>query len=357
VTPANEHDEGHTDERDDGHPGVLRVGVAGYGSMGRNHVRNLLARDDVTLVAVAESEESARLAVGQQAPDVATFADPHAMLASIDMDAVVVATPTTLHLGIALDAIERRVAVLVEKPIAPTVAEGREMVRSANATGVLLQVGHIERFNPAVLELARRLRAGALSRIFSVRTIRGGPTPERIQDVGVGIDLATHDLDVICHLLGAQPTRIYAEATRHVHTVHEDLVYGLLTFPGGVLGQIDVNWLTPEKQRRVVVLGEEGMFEVDYLSQALLFTRGRDDLAPTYLDGYAPMIRGERRALPVAPAEPLRRELDAFFTAVRSGGPAAVSGEEGVRAVALAAMMLRSAMEHRPLEIGVGDLR
>ena len=335
---------------------TLRVGVAGFGSMGRNHVRNLLARDDVRLVAVAEPEESGRLAVGQQAPDVATFPDPHEMLASVAMDAIVVAIPTTLHHGVAIDAIERGVAVLVEKPIAPTVAEGRAMVEAANANGVLLQVGHIERFNPAVLELARRLRSGALSRIFTVRTIRGGPTPERIQDVGVGIDLATHDVDVICHLLGAQPTRIYAEATRHVHTAHEDLVYGLLAFPGGVLGQIDVNWLTPEKQRRVVVLGEEGMFDVDYLSQALHFTRGRDDLAPTYLDGYAPMIRGERRSLPVAPGEPLRRELDAFFAAVRDGGPAAVTGEEGVRAVALATMLLRSATEHRPLEIGPGDL-
>jgi predicted dehydrogenase len=345
-----------SDEAEDGHEPILRIAVAGFGSMGRNHVRNLAARHDVRIVAVADPEESARLEAAHQIADVATFADPHQMLASIAMDAIVVAIPTTLHSGVAIDAIERHVAVLVEKPIAPTVAEGRRMVEAAKANDVLLQVGHIERFNPAVLELTRRLRGGALSRIFSVRTIRGGPTPERIQDVGVGVDLATHDVDIICHLLENQPIRIYAEATRHVHTAHEDLVYGLLTFPGGVLGQIDVNWLTPEKQRRIVVLGEEGMFDVDYLTQALHFTRGREELAPTYLDGYAPMIRGERRALPVAPAEPLRRELEAFVTAVRAGGPAAVTGEDGVRAIALATMLLRSAVEHRPIEIGAGDL-
>ena len=145
--------------------------------------------------------------------------------------------------------------------------------------------------------------------------------------------------------------RAYAESTRHVHTAHEDLLYGLLTFPGGALGQLDVNWLTPEKQRRITVLGEEGMFQVDYLRQSLTFTRGARELAPTYLDGYAPTFAGETVELPVTPAEPLRRELDAFVGAARSGGPAAVSGTEGLWAVALAETLLRSATEHRPIDI------
>jgi predicted dehydrogenase len=202
-----------------------------------------------------------------------------------------------------------------------------------------------------VVELDRRLRDGALSRVFSVKTTRGGPLPARIRDVGVAVDLATHDVDVICHLVGERPVRVYAETTRHVHTAHEDLLYGLLAFPGGVLGTLDVNWLTPEKQRKIVVLGEEGMFQVDYLRQSLTFTRGDGDLAPTYLDGYAPTFAGETVELPVEPAEPLRRELDAFFGSVRDGGPAAVTGADGLWAVRLATLLLESAAVNRPVPV------
>jgi len=332
--------------------GRLRVGLAGLGTMGRNHLRNLVARDDIELVALADPSPAARDAAALQAPGVLSFSDSLAMIGEQRLDAVIVATPTTLHHSVAMAAIGRGAAVLVEKPLAGTVAEARDLVRAASEAGVLLQPGHIERFNPAVLELGRRLRDGALSRIFSVRTIRGGPMPERIRDVGVAVDLATHDLDIICHLIGEWPVRAYAESTRHVHTANEDLIYGLLAFPGGVLGQLDVNWLTPEKQRRIVVLGAEGMFTVDYLSQSLTFTRGARALAPSYLDGYAPTIAGETVALPVNAAEPLRLELDAFFRAVRDGGPPVVTGEEGLRAVALANMLLRSAAEHRPIEVG-----
>jgi predicted dehydrogenase len=336
---------GGTDQR------RLRVGLAGLGTMGRNHLRNLLARDDVDVVGIADPSAAACAAAAVQAPRAIAFSDPMTMLAQERLDAVIVAAPTTLHHGIALAAMANGAAVLVEKPLAATVAEARDLVRAASNQGVLLQVGHIERFNPAVLELIRRLRDGALSRIFSVRTIRAGPLPERIRDIGVAVDLATHDLDIVCHLLGERPVRAYAESTHHVHTAHEDLIYGLLAFPSGVLGQLDVNWLTPEKQRRIVVLGEEGMFTVDYLSQSLTFTRGARALAPTYLDGYAPIIVGESRTLPVMPAEPLGLQLDAFLSAVRSGGPSLVTGEEGLWAVALASTLLRSAAEHRPIEI------
>ena len=332
-------------------PARLGVGLAGLGTMGRNHLRNLVAREDVTLVAVADPLPVAQQAALQHAPGARAFADPFTLLAEERLDALIVATPTTAHHDLALAAIERGVPVLIEKPLARTVEEGLELVRAAERAGVLLQVGHIERFNPAVEELGRRLAGGALSRIFSIKTVRGGPLPERIRDVGVTVDLATHDVDIICHLAGERPMRAYAELTQHVHTDHEDLLYGLLAFPGGALGQLDVNWLTPEKQRRITVLGEEGMFQVDYLSQALTFTRGGRELAPTFLDGYAPTFAGETVQLPVQAAEPLRRELDAFFGAIRDGGPPAISGADGLWAVALALALLRSATEHRPLDI------
>lgn len=322
--------------------------------MGRNHLRNLLGRHDIKLVAIADPLEAARVAASAEIaasgrPAPRTFADSLEMFAKATLDAVIIAAPTTSHKTLALAALEAGVATLVEKPLAATVEEGRALVNAADSAGTLLQVGHIERFNPAVRALESRLRDGALSRIFSVKTIRCGPMPERIRDVGVAIDLATHDVDIICHLVGDQPVRAYAEATHHVHTAHEDLLYGLLAFSSGVVGQLDVNWLTPEKQRRVIVLGEEGMFEVDCLRQELTFTRRAGDLAPTYLGGYAPLIVGERIQLPVQPAEPLRLELDAFFAAVTSGSPSPVSGGEGLMALSLANLLLTSAAEHRPL--------
>jgi UDP-N-acetylglucosamine 3-dehydrogenase len=331
-------------------PARLRVGLAGLGSMGRNHLRNLVARDDVMLVAVADpSDEAQHLAASQT--DARAYSDPLVMLEEERLDALVIAAPTTLHHPIALAAIERGIAVLVEKPLAATIAEGRELVRAADRSGVILQAGHIERFNPAVIALGERLQGGALSRVFSVKTVRGGPFPARIRDVGVAIDLATHDVDIICHLVGARPERVYAETTRHIHTSHEDLVFGLLHFPSGAVGLLDVNWLTPEKQRAITVLGAEGMFRVDYLSQSLTFTRGAVDLSPTYLDGYAPTFAGETAALPVTPAEPLRRELDAFFSTVRDGGPPAISGSDGLWAVALANLLLESAAAHAPVAV------
>lgn len=331
--------------------GPLRVGLAGLGTMGRNHLRNLVSRDGVTLVAVADPVPAALEVARVQAPDARGFLDPLAMLAEESLDALIVAVPTTLHHAVAAAALGRGVSVLVEKPLAATVDEGTDLVARARTSGAVLQVGHIERFNPAVLALAERLRDGALSRVFSVRTTRGGPLPERIRDVGVAIDLATHDVDIMCHLVGERPIRAYAETTQHVHTAHEDLLYGLLAFPCGAVGLLDVNWLTPEKQRRIAVLGAEGMFQVDYLSQSLTFTRGAATLAPTYLDGYAPTFAGETVTLPVRPAEPLRRELDAFFGAVRSGGPAAITGEEGLWALRLANILLDSAASQRPIAI------
>ena len=318
--------------------------------MGRNHLRNLAARDDVTLVAVADPNEDALASAADQS-GARPYADPVEMLDEERLEALVVSAPTTLHHRIALHAIERGVPVLVEKPLATTVAEGRELVEAAGRRGALLQVGHIERFNPAVLALGERLRGGALSRIFTIKTLRAGPFPARIRDVGVAVDLATHDVDIMCHLVGARPDRVYAETTQHIHTSHEDLVFGLLHFAGGTVGLLDVNWLTPEKQRRITVLGAEGMFQVDYLSQALTFTRGTAELSPTFLDGYAPTFAGETVQLPVTPAEPLRRELDAFFDAIRTGDPAAIPGSDGLWAVALANLLLESAAAHRPVAV------
>ena len=328
----------------------LRVGLAGLGAMGRNHLRNLSTRDDAQLVAVADPAPEL-LADAVAGTGASGYADALAMIDDVRLDALVVATPTTAHGPIGLAAIERGIPVLIEKPLAGTVAEGAELVAAARARGVPLQVGHVERFNPAVLELGRRLEAGWLGTLYSIASRRAGPFPARIRDVGVTIDLATHDADILSWVAGERPARVYAEIAQRVHASHEDLLFGLLHFPSGATGMLDVNWLTPAKRRQLSVVGEAGMFELDYLTQRLTFT-STDVGSPKMIDGYATTFEGSVVEIEVANREPLAAELDAFFGVVRNGGRPVVDGEDGLWAVAIATALLQANATGRPVAPG-----
>ena len=198
---------------------TLRVGLAGLGAMGRNHLRVLSSRTGCRLVAIAdpvpEALDAAAAATGAQ-----PFAEPLAMIEEAELDALVVAAPTTAHVPLALAAIERGIPVLVEKPLAATVDEGVRILRASRARGVPVQVGHVERFNPAVLELGRLVAAGWLSSIYSIASRRAGPFPARIRDVGVTVDLATHDVDILSWIAGERPKRVYAELAQRIHADH-----------------------------------------------------------------------------------------------------------------------------------------
>ena len=149
----------------------------------------------------------------------------------------------------------------------------------------MLTVGHIERFNPAIRELRRRLEAGELGRIFQISATRLGPFPARIRDVGVVVDLAPHDLDVMRFLVRAEPVRIYAETERRIHTEHEDLFNGTVRFANGVLGVLNINWVTPTKRRVLTVTGERGMYVADYISQDLVFYANPEAQRHRWTDG------------------------------------------------------------------------
>ena len=320
----------------------LRVGLAGLGAMGRNHLRILSGRPDIRLAAIADPVPDALVWARAQSAAQA-FAEPLAMIAEADLDAVVIAAPTTAHVPLALAAIERGIAILVEKPLAATAEEAMRIVAAARSAGVPVQVGHVERFNPAVLELGRLIGAGWLSTVFSIASRRAGPFPERIRDVGVTVDLATHDVDILSWIAGERPSRVYAETARRIHAVHEDLLFGLLHFPSGATGMLDVNWLTPTKRRQLVVVGQEGMFELDYLTQRLTFTRATDTTNPRLIGGYAPTFEGEIVELPVVSQEPLAAEIEAFLGVVRNGGRPVVDAEDGLWAVAVATSLLAAA--------------
>ena len=164
--------------------------------MGRNHLRVVSNHPETTLVAVADPDLAALQAATEQT-GAAGFADPLEMIEQTDLDGLVIAAPTTSHLPLALAAIERGMGVLVEKPLAATVDDGLAIVAAAHKRNVRVQVGHVERYNPAVLEMGRLLREGWLSTIYAITSRRAGPFPARIRDVGVTIDLGTHDVDML----------------------------------------------------------------------------------------------------------------------------------------------------------------
>jgi UDP-N-acetylglucosamine 3-dehydrogenase len=329
---------------------VTKAAVIGVGSMGRNHARIYDELEEVTLLGVCDedAEQASKVASRYRASQYADHLD---MLDQDRPDLVSVVVPTELHYRVALDVIERGVHLLVEKPLADTVPHAKEIIERAQDRGVLLMVGHIERFNPAVSELRRRLEEGQLGKMFQIHARRLGPFPHRVRDVGVVIDLATHDLDVMCHLTGADVVRVYAETEQEIHTDHEDSLSGLLRFENGVVGVLDVNWLTPTKVRELSVTGERGMFVVNYLTQDLYlyeneYVKGDwDRLGMLKGVGEGNMIK-----LRIAKREPLYVELESFVSCVRQGGEPPVSGDDGVRALALARAMVESGREHRTVE-------
>ena len=220
---------------------------------------------------------------------------------------------------------------------------------AARARGIPLQVGHVERFNPAVLELGRRLANGWVGTLYSITSRRAGPFPARIRDVGVTIDLATHDADILSWVAGERPTRVYAEIAQRIHASHEDLLFGLLHFPSGATGMLDVNWLTPAKRRQLSVVGESGMFELDYLTQRLTFTSA-DIGSPTIIDGYATTFEGNVVVIDVASQEPLAAELDAFLVSLVRGTPGGRWRGWPV-GIAIASCLLQAAAEGHPVDL------
>ena len=165
------------------------------------------------------------------------------------------------------------------------------------------------------------------------------------------VDLATHDVDILCAIAGERPARVSAETARRIHASHEDLLFGLMSFPSGTVAMLDVDWLTPAKRRQLTVLGEEGMFELDYLTQRLTFARATDTTNPRLIGGYAPTFEADLVELSVATGEPLVAELEAFVRVVRDGGRPMVDAADGRWAVVLADALLTAARERRTVEL------
>jgi UDP-N-acetylglucosamine 3-dehydrogenase len=332
-----------------------RVAVIGAGAMGRNHLRVLHDLDCAEPAGLADAHEPTAQRAARPY-GIPAYTDYLELLDKEKPQAVVVAVPTIMHRDVALEVISRGIHLLVEKPIAFTEEEALEIINAARAAGVVLTVGHIERYNPAVLELHRRLQRGDLGRVFQIHARRLGPFPPRVRDVGVVIDLATHDADIMRFLTGSEVTRVYAETARRIHTDHEDLLSGLLRFADNSIGVLDINWLTPTKIRELMVTGEKGLFLVNYLTQDLYFYE--NNYIKTDWDtisNIAGVSEGDMVRLRIDKTEPLRAELDRFVRATQGEAPPLVSGEDGLAALRIARKLVESGMEGKVINISEGN--
>lgn len=332
----------------------LRAAVIGLGSMGANHARVLHDLPGVDLTAVADTDPE-RLARATSGRPTLPFQDYREMLREIKPDMVSVVVPTRVHRQIALDVIAAGAHVLVEKPLAATSAEANEVAAAAAKAGVALTVGHIERFNPAIQELKRRLVEGQGGRVIQIRARRVGPFPHRIRDVGVIHDLAPHDIDVMRHLLDDDVERVYAEAQGRINTEHEDIFAGILYFKGGAVGMLDINWLTPMKERTLTVLCEKGMFVANYASQSLEFY---ENFAATAREGaIATVTEGPMTRYLVGNREPLRVELEAFRDAVIGKSSPPVTAADGIAALLTVEALVESSNCHQTITLKPAESR
>ena len=308
-----------------GADGLLRVGVIGIGVMGSNHARVFADMPGVKLIGIVDPDATQRDFVAK-ALGCAGHDRVEALLDS-GVDAVTIAAPTHLHHDIALTCIGRGVHALVEKPIASSVEEGREIITAARRAGVTLMVGHVERFNPAVEAIKDAIRD---EDILSIAITRVGPFPPRMSNVGVVIDLAVHDIDLIrwftdSDIIEVQPQLSSAVAER------EDIALLQFRTASGVLAHINTNWLTPFKARNVTVATRGKYVMGDLLTRQV-----------TECFGFQPDGSYSMRHLSVGHAEPLRAELMSFVSAIGSDTAPAVTGEEGVASLEIAIKCLEA---------------
>jgi len=303
----------------------LRVGVIGAGVMGSNHARVLAGLPDVTLVGIVDPLPEHRVRATEMV-GCRAFAELDELLAE-GVDAVTIAAPTHLHHEIALICIARKIHILVEKPVASTVQEGRDIVDAARRAAVTLMVGHVERFNPAVAAIKQALSG---EDILSIGITRVGPFPPRMSNVGVVIDLAVHDIDLIRYFTESDIVEVQPQLSSAV-AEREDIALLQFRTASGVLAHINTNWLTPFKARNVTVATRGKYVMGDLLTRQV-----------TECFGFKPDGSYSMRHLPVGHDEPLRAELIAFLDAVRTGNSPAVSGDEGVASLEIAIRCLES---------------
>jgi predicted dehydrogenase len=307
----------------------IRVGVAGVGAMGKNHARVLASLEGAELTAIydldlARAEELASL-YGAKA--VTSLED----LAGL-VDAAAVAVPTVAHRHVAGFLLEQGKHVLVEKPLSESLIEAQELVALAQAKNLVLQVGHIERFNPVMQQLEERIKQPRF-----IEATRLSPFPNRSMDIGVVLDIMIHDLEIILHLVNSPVVSVDAVGVP-VLTRREDIANARLRFANGCVANVTASRISDKKMRKIQVFHTEGYISLDYQEQSGHLYR-RDGMQIV------------REDVQVEKDEPLKLELAAFVECARQGATPKVSGQQGTEALRLAILITQAMEKNEPLNL------
>ncbi|MDD7385345.1 MAG: Gfo/Idh/MocA family oxidoreductase [Actinomycetaceae bacterium] len=317
----------------------LRVGVIGLGSMGRHHVRNVRETPGETLVAVADADGD-RYAV---AGDLPILPDVDALI-DAGIDAAIIAVPTALHADTGVKLAHAGVHVMIEKPLASEVSEGEALVHAFDEAGLIAAAGYVERCNPAMREMHKRIAAGELGAIFQISSRRQGPFPARITDVGVVKDLATHDVDVAQWIGGARYSSVAAQTARTSGRQHEDFLISTGQLENGVLVNHIVNWFSPFKERVTVVSGEKGTFVADTMNSTLtFFENGTKEVEWDQVANVRGVSVGEVKQYALEVREPLRVEHEHFVKALNGDTSDIVPIADALQTLRVVDAMLQSA--------------
>jgi predicted dehydrogenase len=328
---------------------LLRIAVIGAGHWGPNLIRNF-HNHQTSEVAWVVDRDPARLELTRgRFPDIRTAAEPAAALGDPAVDAVVVATPTVTHYEQASAALRAGKHVLVEKPIATTVAEAEELCTLAESRNLVLMVGHVFLFNTAIRRVKEYLDAGRLGRLFYISMVRTNLGPIRM-DVNAAWDLAAHDVAIANAWLQAAPASAAAQGGSWINTGIEDAVFATLWYPDGVMAHLHVSWLSPRKVRDITVVGEKGMLIFDDMNLSeplrLYDKQVTETRTPGFIDTFASFRTSIREGDVLIPKvtsnEPLKAECDHFLECVANGARPLADGWSGSAAVRALAAIDRS---------------
>ena len=301
--------------------------------MGENHVRVYHKMEEANLMGVSDVSERALKKI-EKKYGAKGYTDYCELLANPEIEVVSVCVPTTFHHDVVMEAIKHKKHVLVEKPIAFTLTEAEEMIAAAKEAGVILATGHVERFNPAVQKAKELIDDGVIGDIVSAFAKRVGPLPPRIKDVGVSIDLAIHDLDIMNYLFEEEITQVYGTMNSSFDdSEFEDHAEIMVSFDNESTGIIEVNWLTPYKRRELELTGTAGIISVDYIQQSIeVFGKFAQDIE-------------------IVHEEPLKGELKSFLNSVVEEKEPVITGEDGLKALKMVIAANKSSKEHRPISL------
>jgi UDP-N-acetylglucosamine 3-dehydrogenase len=317
----------------------LRAGLVGLGAMGRNHARVLASLPGVELVGIQEPAGTTGAEAAHGRPLVRSLDE----LVAMRLDYAVVACPTAEHQQVGLQLAEAGVPALIEKPLAHSASAARTLVEAFSKRSLVAGVGHIERYNPALQSLRRRLAQGELGDVFQVVTRRQGPFPDRIADVGVVRDLATHDIDLTAWVTGQDYVSVAARTSSRSGRPHEDMVAVVGQLADGTIVNHLVNWLSPLKERYIAVTGQRGCFVADTLTADLTFyANGAHATEWDALRAFRGVSEGDMVRYALPKREPLLVEHEHFRDAVLGVDNDIVTLAQGLRTVEVSEAVLQS---------------